>query len=530
MMADLPISGFIGSADLGHRIRCGCRFFTFGDEEPVIADNYLSSFRTTKMLGEPAGTWQVTLTSQPLISGQPFLVRAWHEVLTPGDWVLLDAADGVAEWPIMLGIVERIHRSRRGPTVTYTVSGRDIGKCFDTDIIVLPQFKSASALDIVNSTGPFFGSLGKIIGSSGRDGVQPGEIIPALALFFLGSVTKGTRGAAPVFHTPRSLRAYTDVPVDLEAAGLPVEIGLPFGEIVRFLIDPEIDGRAVMQEAFEGIPDGLRLWDFLASWANTEINELFVDFLPRARVDNGARPMADLYQWSGSGPHPFVPTLVLRQRPFPHNAFVAAAGRGFEDVDINRLSGEDLWRGLPWTAIDETMLTSDETGRSDAERANFFLAVPHASYTMHKYTLALATAGRGEIPVVDGESPARYGWRRREMSSPFLPTDPRAPLSTYYVWSRMLADWYGQNQDFLAGDLEHARMLPGIRVGEKLIVHRKKRTVQETYYVEGVTHSWQKSSNAKETSSTALVVTRGSPDPMGGFRSTASSHYTGSVP
>ena len=519
MMADRPISLLLadGTLDNRHRIRPGCRFYSFDDEEPIIADNYLTSFRTSKSIGEPAGTWTVGLATQPLVPGQAFELIRWHERVKPGDWVLLDASDGAAEWPIMLGVVDRVHRSRVGPTLRYTITGRDFGKCLTNhDIIVLPQYKSANALDLVNDLGPFYQTLDRITTRFGKDGVSPAELLPQLALFFLGSVTKGERGAAPVFHLPRSMHIETDQPVDLEAAGLPLELGLPLGELLRFAVDPDLTGRAVLREMFEGLPDGMKLWDYLASWANTELNEFYCDFLPRSMLDGG-RPLADAYQWNRQGGHPFLPAIVLRERPFPTNAHVSARQLGFK-TNIDLVSGYDRWVGLPWTEVDERQLVQDETGVSDAERANFFLAVPHASYTANPYTLALGASGRGKLPIITPDSAARYGWQRRQMSSPYLPTDPNAPTATYYEWSRQISDWYERNAEYLSGDLESARMLPGVHVGEKLIVHRDNRAVRETYYVEGVTHAWQKAGDAHETSSTAMVVTRGSTDDLGGFR------------
>jgi len=522
MMADLPITSLMdgGRVHMGHRIRPGCRFFAFDNEEAVEADRFLTAFRTTKSVGEQSGSWQVTAATKPLLYDnlRASEVVPWHERVKPGDWALLDASDGSAEWPIMLGIVDRVHRSKKGPVTTYTISGRDHGKVFDSEIIVLPQYKSAAALDLGKDLGPFYAGLGAVVRQHGANGLSPAELIEQLALFFLGSVTRGVRGAAPVFHTPRSLRLQANTgPVDLEAAGLPVELGLPIAELLAFAMDKTITGRAVLRELFEGLPDGLRLWDYLTSWANTEINEFYTDFLPRSVLAGGV-PRAEAYSYTNkAGQHPFLPAVVLRRRPFPQGAQAASVAAGFDPNPVEP-AGADLWRALPWTTVDEAQLTVDETSMSDADRFNFYLCTPHASYTGNPYTLALGASGRGKLPIVSPDSAPRYGWRRRMMSSPFLPTDPELPMATYFRWSRMLADWNEHNPEQWTGDLEHAVMLPGVHVGEKLNVRRENRTRTESYYVESVTHGWQSIGQAKATSSSSFVVTRGSEDELGGWR------------
>jgi hypothetical protein len=522
MMADLPVTSLLdrGRVYLGHRIRPGCRFFAFDNEEPVVADRHLTAFRTTKHLGEQSGTWQVTVATKPLLHDhlRAFEVVPWHERVAPGDWALLDASDGTAEWPIMLGIVDRVHRSKKGPVTTYTISGRDHGKVFDSEIVILPQYVSDRAIDLTKATGPFYRGLDAILQESGRDGLSPAELIERLALFFLGSVTRGTSGAAPIFHTPRSLRLQSSTGfVDLEAAGLPVELGLPIGELLAFAMDKTTTGRAVLRELFEGLPDSVRLWDYLSSWANTEMNELYVDFLPR-RVLAGGVPKADDYSYTNkAGQHPFLPAVVLRRRPFPQGAQASSLVFGF-GADPVEPPGAPLWRALPSTTVDEAQLVTDETSRADADRFNLYLATPHSSYGASKWTLALGAAGRGRLPIITDDSAPRYGWRSRFMSSQFLPTDPRVPNATYYRWSRMLADWNERNPEHWTGDLEHSVMLPGVRVGERLNVRRDQGTRTESYYLEGVTHAWQSIGQAKATSSSSFVVTRGSEDELGGWR------------
>lgn len=540
MMGRLPFEHAFGfddvtggePVDLGWRYRPFATFYRF-DGDPIEATDYLIGMSTTSDLATPEGTFQLVLKASPIGKSSALEPVDWLEEVPPGSWVVIELSDGKRIWPLMLGNVDRVHRSISGVgggrTHTYTVTGRDHGKALTkSEIVILPQFKDASAIDVGQDLQPYYRRLDRIVFEAGKGGVAPDEIIPRMLYFFLGHVTRGTvieRGAAPIWRMPPTLRIVpsgwkgTDVELAGLVADLPGDEGMPLGDLLEVHTEP-LDGRLVLREVFDGLPDGTRLWELLAGYANTEINEVFVDLLP-ANFAVGRPMTVDDYVTTEPGATGWAPAMVVRRRPFPSEEYAKAAIQGFQVDPSAQRDGVTRWRDLPWTIIDERQLAVDETSRHDSERFNFFLAVPHADFGGNPYTMALGSSGRGKLPITVPESPRRYGWTKRQMSSPFLPTNPAVPTATYFVWSQALADWYERNPEYLSGNLSTRRALPGVRIGEKLTVIRNGGTARETYYVEGVTHEWQVQADGKESSSSNFTVTRGSTHPLGRFKTLA---------
>jgi len=537
-MGDLPVKGHdklrpgAQVVDHGHRYTPRLTFYSYASGE-LEAGAYVTGFDVSTDLSNPEGQWSATLKRRIFPLGdsdaQPDVDRDWGALLSPGDWCLITVHDGHHGWPLRLGRIDDIHRSREagqgGVTrYTYSVSGSNAGSCLTKhEVVVLPQFKGATAADLLRDLGPFHRSLGRVLFRFGKDGVAPHELVPSLLYFFLGRYTGETygRSAAPVFTLPPTM--------PVKPIGRPEDVfgrlgdGWPLGDLLRFETE-RLDGRVVIRELMAGLPDGQRLWDYLGSFSDPDVNEFFVDFLPNSWEVGKSMSVEDFTH--DGGDIDFSPRAVLRRRPFPSEAYMTARAIGFGVEPIGP-TGVERWQRLPWTMIDERQLQSDETGRSDRERFNFYLSLPHSSFGGHPYSLALGSGSRGELPITAGTRNAvgegtdldraeRHGWRRREIRSPYLPTDPRAHTAQYYVWSRLLADWNQGNAERWSGTLTTGRMLPGVRVGERLHVFRDGRSRVEGYYIERVSHSWRRAGTGERTSTT-MSVTRGSEDPLGGY-------------
>ena len=578
MMGDLPLERMTGLGAGGSPVDCGHRYTPYVvfhklGVPKIDASPYLVSMTTHNDLATPEGSWQVVLKSRPLMTRAAVEALEWHEEVSPGDWVTLKLHDGLRLWPIMIGNVDRVHRSIGGVggnrTVTYIISGRDHGKTLTaSEIVVLPYGKpmgpanAPSAIDPAKDLPLYFRTLERLYADAKEGGISPNEILPKMLRFFLGHVPDSDneeRGTPPIWRLPKSIRVIPgawfpggEAELIRKTNNLPGKpMGAPMGDALHVATEP-LDGALVINELCASIPNGMTLWELLASYANTEINEAFTDFLPTSFAVSRPMLASDYYELTGmpsggaaaasaaasaaagagaggsaaSGVAATAASagaagvdgmgmsmqMVLRRRPFPSEAYLRASIKGFT-VDLTaQKSGIERWRKLPWTIIDERQLVSDETSKHGEERYNLFLAVPHASYGLNPYTLVLET---GHLPIVTPGSPERYGWRRRHMSSPYLPVD--GWLKTYYIWSQSLADWYGHNAELLSGSLTTGRALPGIRIGERLTVRRNAGKWDETYYVEGVTHEWQRRPDGGEKTSTTLQVTRGSVLPQGGY-------------
>lgn len=521
MMGKIPLKTAIGLdragaqvVDTGHR---DLPMVTFHRHRgpAVDASAYVQSMNTRCELAGPEGTWQVVLKRRVVaVDGAHLPDMAWGDLVAPGDWVTLGFDDTHHRWPVMLGNVDRVHvsvQATAGKRVeTYTVEGRDHGKALTTtDILILPQLAAPAGFDPAVDLLPYFRSLDRVFKSGAL--ITPDEVVPALLYFFLGTETRQgfEREAAPMWRLPPSIYVYRS---DRPEGDVRAVAGAPLGDLLEVATEP-LDGRILLGETFSVPSGGQKLWQALADYANPEICEFYVDLLPVGFSGRATSP--EDYTESEDGSTVMVPTVVLRQRPFPSEARLKARLAGYQVRSA--ASGTERWSRLPWTEIDERMLMSEDLSRSDGERFNFWLTLAPAAYGSNPYTLALG-AGRGLLPLLDNASAEAYGWRRREISSPFLPTNPEVPTGDGYLFTSLLRDWYAHNPELWSGSLRLAHMLPGVRVGEKLHVRRNDGAIRETFYVEGVEHDWQASPGGALTGTTTLTVTRGSTKALGGYQ------------
>jgi hypothetical protein len=517
--------------------------FTHGGEV-IDLSPYCNQLETDKRW--ESGTWEVTVKARAigrgLASGANYVVadehHDWFDRITAGDWAMIAIRIDRHTYPLMIGPVKGIHRTRQGlqDSEIWVISGGDHGYPLEVhEIISLPQFKAPEGMDAVLADGAFYKTIGKMtriwdqlggeqsVPAPGQSfGISPSDIVQPLALFFLGhwrqTDVNGTpyqSGATPAWETPPIFPV--PKPPDLPAGWA----GAPLGDLLRFKVEPT-DGRAVIQEVMAGLPRS-PLWDYLHEWANPAFNEFWCDLLP---AEFGQRPMTpDDYRRPmtalDAGDFPWDLAVCLRPKPFPSWARVDTTNLGYAYIP-DRPSGVARWRGLPVTTFDERQFNHDSVMTSDEHRKNFFLCLPHESYGASPYTLALGAAGQGRLPIIareDGRSARTVGWRRQEDVSKYMPTDGIG-MGTYYLWSRQLADWSARAHEHMGGSFATTHMYPGVRVGERINVARAKGAYVEYYYCEGVSHSWSRSDDGKDAAVTTMSATRGMRDILGGVSAT----------
>ncbi len=461
-------------------------------DQPLNLTRLIVSAGTRKGMGEPAGTFHVTLkgSSEP---GQ------WQmdllEAIPDDAWVMCGAtdADGV-DWVVMIGLVDAIRRQRIGSAgaTTYTIQGRDHGKILTkTDLLDMPWL--ATDLGSVNGSAALLEDWLK------RDNSRsPGSTVDALLQSFLGGVIR------PKY---RSWAVPESMVLPSNGASVPLE-RRQFSDVLSRKIQMDLPGRRYSDVIIPtGVSTGGGLWATMAQNANLAMNEMFCDLVPTSIY----RPfnMVD-------GSFSALPGVTLRQRPFPAVADIPLV---IDNKVVSENGGpppSDDWRVLPATNLPESDFDVMEVGKSGAERFNWFSMEPGNGDEM---------ATRGAQALLAGETPAskywdsapvvllgsieRHGRTLLQPGSIYLAPDGKSnELWLGTAWARVLRDWYAPNAAFLSGTASVAYLCPGIHIGERLRVHMNDGGVEE-YYIESVEHRYTRNSDGSSHGTTHLGITRG---------------------
>lgn len=411
-----------------------------------------------KTLSSPSGSWSMTVKGGT--------VDLMQEV-GAGDWVVLwwerngEALHGV------LGIIDTIQRGRRsvdGATVeTFTITGRDIGKVFESTVVWWNEYENFST----NVGGKILGSRHNYI-----PGGTPDKVCQNVVDAFLGG--DDIIGGA------------WKLPFGLEYIGDHFSEGL-FAVIERdgrrkdpapvgtFPDDPAVLRGELFDEVSLFQPEpGTRLHDVLAEWSNPILNELFYDVL----VDESLSP-----------PDKPLPAMYLRERPFP--------------TALTGLFG--AWFALPTVRLERRAgdVVEDNLGTSDLERVNLIMlyASGIGQSNFDQYVLY--------PPSYDEEDVKRHGIRKFEQSTRFCGVGGRGGGTTWMQelaeWHTLMASWYGLNDRWLSGNVKVPYVLPEARIGRRLIVDDGDDAARVQAYIEGVNVTW----SYPRGGNTALTVTRG---------------------
>lgn len=472
------------------------------DFPPVALNPYILSVQTNKSIDGSPGTWEVTIKGSRMVPGT-VESGSWDGIFAPNDWVLIaieDAAQAGRVWPIMLGLIDNIRSgfatADGARTRTWTLSGRDLTKCATDTQITSAVY---TAFDPVLAAGASYRLADALDRANGTIG-NPSKLVPSVLSFLMGAEVRlegvsfwrvprnlnglFTGGAAPSVNQ----RQFTDV-LDVTAYVVP---GLP-GKIA-------VNGNF---GAENGI--GNQVWDTLKTYANGPLNEMFIDFLPNA--ENNARSPLSYFSETGNLDD-FVPALVLRERPFP----------SLPGGVPHRGANSDPWTKLPTT----TMLTRDLESvdlAQGVENYNFFLM--QSGNIQLPRNLFLEQSENPEdplfagVPAINRDSIQIHGLQRLELSTNFIGSRGDQDRSEFFGWTRLLRDWYGPSIEFYSGSVVSATILPGVRVGERLIIADLLGAEggDVEFYVEGVAHALTVVNGASQHRTT-LTVTRGHQNPV----------------
>jgi len=356
----------------------------------LVYDDILS-VQTSKNK-QSAGSWDVTLAPG----------KEYNKIIHPGDWVTIHISDekldqekDKAKSIKLIGIVKTVRKMETTNPETglvytrFTIVGQDFASCLNIPLYINNELAGTDK----GTKETAFVSLFYGAGSDPKDRVAgPKKLAEQiLSLIFNGGPTKSEASLGYQFNVPPQL--IKDIGGDNSGSG--------FLSFVKKDFQNNLVGISAVQPDIGGTVTAMSL---LQVYSNQILNEFYADIFP-------------------NGKDSVSPTLVLRSIPFNKNK-----GMPFEQcLSIKDASQDGL---LPKKNdnklylsrnISDSEILSLNFGKSDAERFNFFLAVPNmVSASLSKSLIVNLIEGSGGLQGLgDTESIKKHGLRPYIASSIF---------------------------------------------------------------------------------------------------------------
>lgn len=464
----------------------------------------------SKRMGSASGQFQIQIKRNQIDARQS-LLRAiddvedtWCEIIFGVDGQLIYTWLGLVD-----AIKETVIRKPDGGRVeTYTITGQDLGKVLDrTDVFINIFEKSGGA----KRYAAMYNAVHKRLEGTPADFIH----------LILDTWIHNQDVSDQPWVVPKSLAGSR----------------IPFSALLRRFMIQDMDagnGTNLDPTLIHHAVDGQNLWSMLEEYSNPLLNEMWIDLVPPktvttstgggllAQVDNvtsviGGDPLLGGVQTldgDSGGAGKFIrlpPALTLRERPFPSakGGHTRWDSLRTHELKLQDVKAREITKGGASNRYNYWMLQLTSAQGSAWDSAAF----------MEASTIDGARQGHpGDVPIVNQDSIAKHGLRRWMASTkyiPFLrydidekssPTDPGAESIADMAanWLRKVHDWYAVAPYELSGTITTARVMPEIRIGER-VFERREAEPGIMYYVEGVDHSWQYPGAGQ----TILTVTRG---------------------
>lgn len=398
----------------------------------------LVAVTTSKQLGAPSGSWSASFKPGSRKAGEDFF-----DQVTDDDWVDISFLRHARKWHVMRGLVGDIRRKRHvggtGATVeTYTLSGHDFGKIFETTPIWFnPHTNSGNAFKGNVATEVF--GIAEIVGN-------PNTAVRGFLEGFMKNIQEDqmSKWEMPRGMPGTSAGPGTNIPDFLSSISFPELYEDIFGSV------------GVNQNYL--MPTGM-LWQLAKEWSDPLFNELFVDTVPASAAD-------PTQGWTEDDTEMRV---VFRNRPFP-------TLQGTADFHAS---------SFPLHTVPQAQLIDNQTGKGGMERYNAFFAAPLLLQEV------LKTSGIDIIkPLWDAGDTNRHGLRRFDVSTKYASADGQ-DLILSEAMRNVVRDWYCMNPYLLNGTLALREGRPEIQIGSRIRVPGLRGEQEdETFYAESVGHNW----------------------------------------
>lgn len=407
----------------------------------------LINIQTSKTMGMAGGTFTAFVKESPTYAAE---YKRLDDMIMDDDWVDIVFSRWGVPHHTMRGLIDDI---RKGVTVDgsgatqqgWYISGREFSKVWEDTPVFFNRFTGE------NVGG---GAYLKIFDMSPEIMGTPFQTVEVFLKYFLAEFHARGRST---WYLPPSMPAY----------------GETFLEAITFLNN---QGYPPDRRSFAfNIPDfqNNRLWALAQQYSDPQFCELFVDLLKDGT--DYPEPMEPFEIGDGRM------ALIFRDRPFP--TLFSSFGTDWEDLPLSIVKGQEI--------------TNDDTGRSGAERKNAFFAAPKY------YQENAASMVDLSVPLWDEDDITLRGVRRLDYVSDYIPVDANL-IGASEIQRGLIRDWYCLNPYFFNGTIGLGHLRPDLRIGTKVRVPGHSEDDDFTYYLEGVSHTWQLNSGR-----TQLSVTRG---------------------
>ena len=426
------------------------------------SDHAIIAVNTAKTL-EGAGQFSVQLKPAKGVS-DTILDRVVDD-----DWIDIVFKRHDRVWHTMRGTVDRVSRSRAvaGSGATswiYSISGRDFQKIWE----MTPLWFNRLALENVEG-----GWAYKIYSQIPNLGGDPSNVVQAFLQGWFEALGNAGRvnWVMPATIPNTKGNFLDDIKAGWNVSGFS---GVP----KRKAIDPNLMN-----------PSGT-LWTLAKGWSDPAFCELFCD-LGKQGVALGPNDVLDINDSTMS--------VFFRDRPFPFSLNVQD-DTGAPPAGL-QLGLNSAWFQLPLHIVNRQEIVSDEVSRDGSERMNAYFVSPQIQQDL------LGAGGMDMTqPLWDPDDIIRHGLRRYDINTCYK-TDAGTLLLLSVTQRYMLLNWYAMNPYLLSGTISLGHGRPDIHVGTRIRIPGEggDTTLDETYYVEGVNHSWSMGPGIRTT----LQVTRG---------------------
>ena len=240
-----------------------------------------------------------------------------------------------------------------------------------------------------------------------------------------------------------------------------------------------------------------KLWEFLDTYSEKPVHELFQTILPKSRFDALPGEKNEARTW---GEDEAVPTLIIRPAPFP---FAKPGGSG---TDFS------LWNALPLHDLMDPRYSLDSaadelTDSGDSGVVNFIYVYPKTLQLDETMQMTYAP------PIMHDRKWKRFGFRPMSFATNLWGRDAAKEdaLEFFRALNWRIAGQWNRADEFFEGKIS-IRLAPHIRPGERVRVNNLlgDDTTTFQYYVDAVSHSFSVEGERKTT----LTLSRGLPEAL----------------
>jgi hypothetical protein len=415
---------------------------------------------------------------------------------------------------ITVAIVDRAGQTTRVQNMTtsdtVSIAARDMAVVLSESSTVFDQ--AFAELENSMYTGDF---IGRVFGDKKQNALSPMENVLILLLLLYDASQTGSK-----LNELQWKLSPTGTESDEDLAKLSQLISLL--DVTTYVQNP-LPFYSLAEPP--GIVQAGNVWSLLESYANTLVNEFFIDVRDgspqernfRAHQSDNAKNLYFAGNDDDVQSQNLTIQTVLNSNLFRPDVTQTDAGTtvpGIKDgtsvvalVLRQRPYDDDAFQSLPYTEVDSTEIESLDVARSSHDVFNWFrIRFPNIDVKLQELV-----AGIRIVP----QSIAKFGFRRMEAETRYMFASSLASITfksgntktdfsdIFGKYIGLLTQWFVQNEYWYSGQMT-MRFKPSIRCATRLRLNRRGRLWD--FYVQGVQHNFSATPGSSRSS---FTLTRG---------------------